>query len=277
MLCSVVWFHTKSKPHNDCHKSGFFTTFFCSATVTVVQVHCTATSPFTCLRLYPYPPSKQHTSIPDQCRCQHQHCWKSIQRCRWTPKSLLAFTKHSEVGYVDWGPSGSRSALAISQNVGEKNRLFVYFCPFFVFAIEVHFWFKRESRSNLSSHPCLQPCPLMAGQSTLKLTSLSGLLGLWVVPGMYEGQGSWTGQELGWSKLPGSLSKVVPKEFGRGTSHGWSIGKQETQHQLLDSLRSRHCISAPKSSTCSPCVHPVATTEPLFPLTWTLRIGWNDS
>ena len=101
ILCSVVWFHTKRKPHNDCHKSGFFTPLFCSATVTVVQVHCTATTPFTCLRLYPYPPSKQHTSIPDQCRCQHQHCWKSIQRCRWTPKSLLAFTKHSEVGYVD--------------------------------------------------------------------------------------------------------------------------------------------------------------------------------
>ena len=123
MLWSVVWFHTKSKPHNDCHKSGFFTTVFwlCDCHCRPSPLHCNY--PFHLSSTLPIPPSKQHTSIPDQCRCQHQHCWKSIQRCRWTPKSLLAFTKHSEVGYVDWGPSGSHSALAISQNVGEKNRL----------------------------------------------------------------------------------------------------------------------------------------------------------
>lgn len=254
ILCSVVWFHTKRKPHNDFHKSGFFTTFFAlrlslSSKSTALQLPLSPVFDFThtpktnSIPAYLINVDANTSTVGSQYRGV-DGLWSRCLPSQSTPKSDMWIEDHQEAKCSGNSPN-------VCLKCGWKESSFVHFCPFLF--LQSKSIFDSKGITQQSSHPCLQPCPLMAGQSTLKLTSLSGLLGLWVVPGMYEGQGSWTGQELGWSKLPGSLSKVVPKEFGHGgTSHGWSIEKQETQHHLLDSLRSRHCISAPKSSTCSP-------------------------
>ena len=136
MLWSVVWFHTKSKPHNDCHKSGFFTTVFW-----LCDCHCRP-SPLHCN--YPF---HQANSIPaylinvdantSTVGSQYRGVDGLRSRClpsQSTPKSDMWIEDHQEA-IVHWQ----------FLKMWVKRIVFCPFLPFFVFAIEVHFWFRCVS------------------------------------------------------------------------------------------------------------------------------------
>lgn len=133
--------------------------FFCSATVAVA-----ATTPFTCLRLYPYP---QANSIPaylinvDANTSTVGSQYRSVDglRSRCLPSSDM-WIEDSKGSLLCSGnsPNVSKCGWQTSGNI-EKRIVFCSFPSFFVLATEVHLLIQKGSRvTQQSIYPASPAC-----------------------------------------------------------------------------------------------------------------------